>query len=114
MEEFRHPKVTIKSNIKLKTELDYGLLGYFAGNQIKDSSRCIRWDKRESRYDKHKISVCPMGTSGTCGMFAQKEYGLRQKVVSFDRDDMNKIRDELDTSENGDIIVFGSPRAWNK
>jgi predicted aconitase len=110
MEEFRHPKVTIKSNIKLKTELDYGLLGYFAGNQIKDS--CVALDGISEKADmiNTKSLSAAMGTSGTCGMFAQKEYGLRQNVVSFDRDDMNKIRDELDTSENGDIIVFGSPQ----
>jgi phosphomecalonate degydratase large subunit len=110
IEEFRHPKVTIKSNIKLQTELDYGLLGYFAGNQIKDD--CVALDGISENADtiKTKSLSAAMGTSGTCGMFAQKEYGLRQDVVSFDQGEMNKIRDELNTSESGDIIVLGSPQ----
>src|ERR671936_802330 len=38
LEERRNPKVGIAVNFKLESELDYGLLGYFAGKVVKDSS----------------------------------------------------------------------------
>src|ERR671935_583239 len=49
IEEFRHPKVTVKPAVKLMTEIDYGLLGYFAGKMIKDS--CIAFDGIREKAD---------------------------------------------------------------
>ncbi|HYY40330.1 MAG TPA: aconitase X, partial [Nitrososphaera sp.] len=38
LEEARKTKIAIESDFDFETELDYGLLGYFAGKAIKDSS----------------------------------------------------------------------------
>ncbi|MGI0021171.1 MAG: aconitase X, partial [Nitrososphaera sp.] len=38
MDEHRKPKIAIKPEISMKSELDYGLLGYFAGKTVKESS----------------------------------------------------------------------------
>src|ERR687883_963959 len=69
IEKFRHPKVTVKPAVKLMTEIDYGLLGYFAGKMIKDS--CIAFDGIREKADIINIKSlsAAIGTSGTCGMF---------------------------------------------
>ena len=41
VEEFRRPKINIKPDFNLTTEIDFGLLGYFAGKIVHDSLCCI-------------------------------------------------------------------------
>src|ERR671921_1006842 len=41
LEELRTPKVAVESDYDFMSELDYGLLGYFAGNQVKGS--CVEF-----------------------------------------------------------------------
>ena len=38
IQELRAPKYMIRSSFNMSTELDYGLLGYFAGKEIRASS----------------------------------------------------------------------------
>jgi predicted aconitase len=108
IEEFRHPKVVIKPNFKLETELDYGLLGYFAGKVVKES--CVAFEsvavKRKAIIMK-SISAA-IGTSGSCGMFTLGEK--TEEVISYGKKECNIIKDELNTSEDGDLITLGSPQ----
>jgi predicted aconitase len=108
IQEFRHPKVTIKPTVKLMTEVDYGLLGYFAGKMIKDS--CIAFDGIREKADIINIKSlsAAIGTSGTCGMFTSEEN--TNEVVSYGKEEINTIKDEINTAEDGNIIVFGSPQ----
>ena len=108
IEEFRHPKVTIKPTVKLMTEMDYGLLGYFAGKMINDS--CIAFDdlKEKAGIINIKSLSAAIGTSGTCGMFTSEEN--TNEVILYGREESNTIKDELNTAEDGNIIVLGSPQ----
>src|SRR5919198_164569 len=108
IEEFRHPKVTVKPTVKLITEVDYGLLGYFAGKMIKHS--CIAFDGIREKADVINIKSlsAAIGTSGTCGMFTSEEN--TNEVISYGREEVNTIKDEIDTAEDGNIIVLGSPQ----
>ena len=107
IQEFRHPKVVIKPNFKLETELDYGLLGYFAGKVVKDS--CVAFNSIVAKPEtiKMKSISAAIGTSGSCGMFT---LGEKKEVISYGKKECNIIKDELNTSEDGDLITLGSPQ----
>jgi predicted aconitase len=108
IKEFRHPKVTVKPTVKLGTEVDYGLLGYFAGKMVNDT--CIAFDDMKEKtgiIDMKSLSAA-IGTSGICGMFTSEEK--TNEVISYGREESNTIKDEINTAEDGDIIVFGSPQ----
>jgi predicted aconitase len=108
IEEFRHPKVTVKPTVKLLTEVDYGLLGYFAGKMVNHS--CIAFDGIREKADVINIKSlsAAIGTSGTCGMFTSEEN--TNEVISYGREEINTIKDEINTAEDGNIIVLGSPQ----
>jgi predicted aconitase len=108
IEEFRHPKVTVKPTVKLMTEVDYGLLGYFVGKMIKDS--CVAFDGIREKADIINIKSlsAAIGTSGNCGMFTSEEN--TNEVISYGREEINTIKDEINTAEDGNIIVLGSPQ----
>jgi predicted aconitase len=113
VEEFRHPKVAIKPELKLLTELDFGLFGYFTGKVVKDS--CVALDGiRKSKPDimKTKSLSAAIGTSGTCGMFtsSEEEEQPTKEVIPFDKTEFNAVRDELSTAEDGNVIILGSPQ----
>ncbi len=105
-EENRKPNLTIRMKTEPADELTYGLLGYFAGKEAGSSvsiSGTKGLDKRSCK------SLCAgMGTSGRCGMFTLGE-GEGEKI-DFDHTAMTKVKDELNTSESGDIITLGSPQ----
>ena len=108
IEEFRHPKIVIKPDFRLETELDYGLVGYFTGKIVKD--RCVAFDNipEKPRTIKMKSLSAAIGTSGSCGMFTLGEKG--KEVISYGKKECNIIKDELNTSEGGDLIALGSPQ----
>ena len=108
IEEFRHPKVVIKPDFRLETELDYGLVGYFTGKIVKDS--CVAFDSipEKQRTIKMKSLSAAIGTSGSCGMFTLGEKA--KEVISYGKKECNIIKDELNTSEEGDLIALGSPQ----
>jgi predicted aconitase len=106
--ERRRPKLSIKPSFLPKSELDWGLLGYFAGNANNDS--CINFEKipRPGLRSAKSLSAA-MGTSGSCGMFTINN-GEETKVIDYEPKDANSVKDELSNSEDGDVIVLGSPQ----
>ncbi len=109
LEKFRHAKVTIKPDYNLATELDYGLLGYFAGNTVRDN--CIAVDICKEKLDtmKAKALSAAIGTSGSCGLFTKRE-DRQQEVISCGKEEVIAIKDQLNTAEDGDLIALGSPQ----
>ena len=99
--------LTIRMKVKQPDELTFGLLGFFAG-KVADNSVSISGVKE---LDKRSCkSLCGgMGTSGTCGKFVLGEEETAEKV-DFDEKEMQKIHDELNTSDSGDLITLGSPQ----
>ena len=100
--------ITIRMKIKDPDELTYGMLGFFAG-KVGDSSVNISglgiMDRRQRK------SMCGgMGTSGTCAKFLFGEGDLDSEKIDFDEKEMQNVRDELNTSDKGDLITLGSPQ----
>lgn len=106
IEEMRKPDKRVKVKGELDNELDYGLLGYFAG---KVSNNVIGFDGIHVLEKRNaKALSAAIGTSGSCGMFTTgKADG---ETIEFGREEAMRVKDELSTSENGDIITLGSPQ----
>jgi len=105
-DESRNPNLTIRMSVDKKDELTYGMLGYFAG-KVAGSSVAISGVKELDR--RSCKSLCAgMGTSGTCGMFTLGD--AKGETIDFDKKEMQKIHDELNTTDSGDIITLGSPQ----
>ncbi len=101
------PNITIRMKIDDPNEMTFGMLGFFAG-KIADSfvllSGVRTLDKRSCK------SLCAgMGTSGTCSKFILGEEENSEKI-DFDEKESQKIHDELNTSDRGDLITLGSPQ----
>jgi len=102
------PNLTIRMKLERPDEMTFGMLGYFAG-KIADNSVSI---SGVSEMDKRSCkSLCGgMGTSGRCGKFVLGEGTSDSEKVDFDKKEMQKIYDELNTSDRGDLITLGSPQ----
>ena len=105
-DETRDPNLTIRMKADKKDELAFGLLGYYAG-KIAGSSVAI---SGISELDRRSCkSLCAgMGTSGTCGMFTLGD--AKGETIDFDKKEMQRTHDELNTADSGDIITLGSPQ----
>jgi predicted aconitase len=107
LEEARNPKVGIEADFKFGSELDYGLLGYFAGKVVRDSSVAFSGIPRPSTIEAKALSAA-IGTSGSCGMFTIGQG--RGEKISFGKKEAKAVMDELSTAEDGDVITLGSPQ----
>ena len=107
LEESRTPKIAIESDFDFMNELDYGLLGYFTGKEVKDS--CVTLSSIDKLDTIQAKALCAaIGTSGSCGMFT---FGEKAKEkITFGKKEAQSVRDELSSADEGDIITLGSPQ----
>ncbi len=108
LEEARNPKVAIETDFDFKTELDYGLLGYFAGKMVKDSSVALDDSINRLNTMQAKALCAAIGTSGSCGMFTFG--GKAKEKISFGKKEAQSVMDELNTADDANIITLGSPQ----
>lgn len=106
LEETRNPKVVVQANYKFQSELDYGLIGYFAGKTVNDSCVAFSGISKPTTIEAKALSAA-IGTSGSCAMFT---IGQRGEKISFGKKEAEAVRDELCTADDGDIITLGSPQ----
>ncbi len=106
IEEMRKPDKCIKIKSQLDNELDYGLLGYFAG---KVANNVVAFDsiKQLEKQNAKSLSAA-IGTSGSCGMFSIGNTDGEK--IEFGKEESKNVQDELSTKESGDIITLGSPQ----
>lgn len=107
-DEARNPKIKIETDSKFESELDFGLLGYFAGRTVRSSSIALAGINSLSRPQAKALSA-GIGTSGSCGMFILGNSEAKEKI-SFGKEEAKKVREELSTADDGDIITLGSPQ----
>lgn len=107
LEESRMPKIAIESDFDFMNELDYGLLGYFTGKEVKDS--CVALSSIDKLDTIQAKTLCAaIGTSGSCGMFT---FGEKAKEkITFGKKEAQSVRDEISSADDGDIITLGSPQ----
>ena len=110
VEEFRHPKERIKmTDCNLSNELEFGLLGYFAGKEVKGNCVAIDCPRNPDLINAKSLSAS-IGTSGSCGMFTSQSPEGQIENITYDKIERGKVFDELSTAEDGDIIALGSPQ----
>ena len=107
-EELRRPTAQVRVDTPLSNELDYGLLGYFAGNAISKSCVSLGCHGKDLNIMKAKSLSAALGTAGSCGMFTQEE--TNSEKIGFGKKEKDTVRDELNTTDNGDLIALGSPQ----
>jgi len=101
--------LTIRMKLENPNELDFGLLGFFAG-KVGDSSVNISGVSQPDRRSC-KALCGGMGTSGTCAKFQfTDDEETNSEKIDFGKEEMNKIHDELNTTDKGDLITLGSPQ----
>ncbi|MER3408193.1 MAG: hypothetical protein C4292_05505 [Nitrososphaera sp.] len=105
IDENRRPRTAIVSDVEIKSELDYGLLGYFAGKTVRESSVALPGIDPDRQQAKALAGA--IGTSGSCGMFTT---GDAPEKISFGKKEAEAMMDELSTADDGDVITFGSPQ----
>lgn len=107
LEESRTPKIAIESDFDFTNELDYGLLGYFAGKEVTNS--CVALSSIDKLDTIQAKALCAaIGTSGSCGMFT---FGEKAKEkITFGKKEAQSVRDEISSADDGDIITLGSPQ----
>ncbi|MBA3977656.1 MAG: aconitase X catalytic domain-containing protein [Nitrosopumilus sp.] len=110
IEQYRDPTAEIVNESRIENELDYGLLGYFIGKTMKKSCTGLCNIPKKTDFWNIKSLSAGIGTSGSCGMFKIKESSKNNEKISFGDKEFNKTKDELNTSEDGQIITFGSPQ----
>lgn len=107
LEESRTPKIAIESDFDFTNELDYGLLGYFTGKEVKDS--CVALSSVDKLDTIQAKALCAaIGTSGSCGMFTFGEKAIEK--ITFGKKEAQSVRDEISSADDGDIITLGSPQ----
>ena len=100
--------MSIRMKVKEPDELTYGMLGFFSGRMGDDSVNICGLGRMDRRQCK---AMCGgMGTSGTCAKFVFDEEEIQGESVDFDESEAQKIHDELNTAEEGDMIALGSPQ----
>ena len=102
------PDVAVDMAIPRPTELEWGMLGYYAGRVCEGHAAVCGVARPDARSCK---AMCGgMGPSGTCGRFSFTEAPPGCDRVEFGPAEAAAIRDELDTAERGDLIILGSPQ----
>ena len=102
------PDMAVEMAVSDPTELEWGMLGYFAGRVCEGHAGICGAARPDTRGCK---AICGgMGTSGMCGRFSFGEAPPGRERVEFGPAEAAGIRDELNTAEKGDLIVLGSPQ----
>lgn len=109
-EEYRNPSIEIINETKIENELEYGLLGYFAGKTVKKSCTGLCNISNNIEFGSVKSLSAGIGTSGLCGMYKIKEQSKNVEKIMYTSNELKDTKDELNTSEDGQIITFGSPQ----
>lgn len=109
-EELRKPKAQIDVKFKLENELDFGLLGYFAG-KIQEPSLAINLIGGSKIEHIHAKALCAsLGLAGSAGMFKIGSFEDIKERIEFTRDEAKDLKDKISNADDGDLIVFGSPQ----
>ena len=120
IDENRKPNFLIKVLAKLKTNSDFGALGFFVGKIVKNKVPFFDGIK-ETDTDKLKSLGGAMAASGGIALYhvlnktpeAEKYKSTSNNLekIEFSGKDLKKSYEELSDSQNPDLIVVGCPHA---
>ncbi len=120
LDENRKPNFLIKVSAELKTNSDFGALGFFVGKIVKNKVPFFEGIK-ETNTDKLKSLGAAMAASGAVALYhvrdktpeAEKYIGDLKNLekIEFSDKDLKKSCEELSDCSEPDLIVIGCPHA---
>jgi predicted aconitase len=107
LKENREAKIAIEMDVHPVTNLDYGLLGFFAG---KLSSETIGFVHLKGAPTQLKALSAAIGTSGASAMFVSlRKAPPGVEKVSYTAKDIASIRSQLSSEVDPEVILLGCP-----
>lgn len=111
----RVAKIKVKVEAKLKTENDFGTMGYYVGKTIGDRYPAFSGIKADET--KLKLLGAAMAASGSVPLFYVKgitpEYNVSDDAeeIVFTEKELKKTKEEIDSGEKPDLVTLGCPHA---
>lgn len=119
LEENREPNFLIKVNAKLKTNSDFGALGFFVGKVVKNKIPYFSGIENCST-DNLKSLGAAMAASGAVALYhvqdrtpeakKYKEVIRNLETIEFSDEDLKKSYIELSNHNDPDLIAIGCPQ----
>jgi predicted aconitase len=118
LDENRRPHVIIKINAKLKSNSDFGALGYFVGKQVKNKIPYFEGIK-EANTDQLKALGAAMAASGAVALYHVDKLTPEASLMStrglekieVGDEELKETYDKLNTGDRPDIVILGCPHA---
>ncbi|MEM3396069.1 MAG: aconitase X catalytic domain-containing protein [Thermoplasmata archaeon] len=118
LDENRKPDMHVVVNVELKTDADFGALGYFVGKIVKDRVPYFTGITHPS-VDALKALGAAMAASGAVALYhvdgltpEAKNYspeGLEK--ISFGEKELKETYQNLNSGEEPDIVILGCPHS---
>ncbi|NYZ77768.1 aconitase X catalytic domain-containing protein [Candidatus Micrarchaeota archaeon] len=115
LDENRVAKVKVKVEAKLKSDNDYGAMGYFIGEKAGNEYPAFSGIKPDET--QLKLLGAAMAASGAVPLFYVKgvtpEYLVSKdaKEIVFSESDLKKTKERIDSGEKPDLVTLGCPHA---
>ena len=107
-DDFDSPEISVKCQLDIQNELECGILGYYVGQT---SKKIVDIDGSFNMNEIETKSLCGgIGTSGQCVKYTINNSKPDTEKINFDKNDFGNVYDKLNTSDDGDLIAFGSPQ----
>lgn len=107
-DDFDSPEISVKCQLDIQNELECGILGYYVGQT---SKKIVDIDGSFNMNEIETKSLCGgIGTSGQCVKYTINNSKPGTEKINFDKNDFGNVYDKLNTSDDGDLIAFGSPQ----
>jgi len=118
LDENRRPSFLVKVDAELKSNSDFGALGYHVGKIVKDKVPYF-WGIKDADVDQLKALGAAMAASGAVALYHVEgltpEAGLMnpsglEEIEVGDRE-LREAYEKLNTGKDPDIIILGCPHA---
>ena len=116
--ENRQPNIKIKVDVDLEFNADFGALGYFVGEQVKNKIPYFTGIKN-ANTDQLKALGAAMAASGAVALYhvegltpeadLVKKEGL--KTITVGTKELDETYEKLNSGKNPDIVILGCPHA---
>jgi hypothetical protein len=118
LDENRKPSFLVRVNVELKSNSDFGALGYHVGKIVKDKIPYFRGIK-DADVDKLKALGAAMAASGAVALYhvegitpeARLMSPNGSEVIEFGEKELKEAYAKLNTGESPDIVILGCPHA---
>ena len=116
--EKRQPNVKINVDVDLKFSSDFGALGYFAGNQVKNKIPYFTGMK-DANTDQLKTLGAAMAASGAVALYHVENLTPEADLVEMDgletinvsKKEIDETYEKLNSGKDPDIVILGCPHA---